>query len=132
MSKIGWEGNYWQKWSSEVTTRIFVFTDAEKREQFLQKTWAELLPTFFCVGMLHGWNIIVFFFAHVFYVSSVEMPTQIKIVGRKYISSHEKNVGKEVFLPTIIIMSAKIDFLATKKMSGERYFYPWSSWRRQK
>ena len=88
--------------------------------------WVELMSTFFCVGTMRSRNTVVFSFDHVFDVASAEMPTQIKIVDIKYISSHEKksqqkgifvhdhhhigknifsshekNVDRKIFLPTI-------------------------------
>lgn len=79
---------------SSLPTQKTMDTSYEKRGQtFCQH--------FFFVGTLGGRNTVVFYFAYVFYVASAQMFMQIKIVGRKNISSHEKNVDKNVFLPTI-------------------------------
>ena len=79
-----------------------------------RETWAELLLMFFSCGHTSWPKICRLFLSPCcWHYISRTAHANWNCGQKRHISAHEKNIGRKVFLPTIIITLAKIDFLAT-------------------
>lgn len=86
------------------TAGVLVSADVEKGGQILRKLGQNFYRRYFCVDMFCGRNPIVFSFLHIIDVTSTELSTPIKLVGKKDIFDHETSVDRNDFLPTIIVI----------------------------